>query len=123
LCENVSGCSFGVRQHVGVPQADDVPALGAKVFGAAFVPAGGFEVLAAVEFDCELRAAAGKIDDEGGFDMLAREGRTVARDQVPDGEFGGGRVVAQFAGSAGQFAVDSALHKESVLALFWRSTF
>jgi hypothetical protein len=35
-------------------------------------------MLAAVEFDCELRAPTGEVDDERCFDALASEGWPVA---------------------------------------------
>jgi hypothetical protein len=91
-----------------------MPSIRAKIRGTSRIGFRGFDVLASVEFDGEFRLPADQIDDEGRFDELSGECRAITRDPLPNGEFRGRGIVAQFACASGQARIDTAQHAASV---------
>lgn len=71
-------------------------------------------MLASVELDTESRATARQVDNERWYDQLPRKRRTIAGDAVPNGQFGGRGIVAQFSRTAGELGIDAMAHGASV---------
>jgi len=114
LRQNELDDSFRVREHIRIPEPDHTPALGLQISRSPRVTFRIFNVLTAVKLHRQLCSPARKVDDEGRFDVLAREGWTITRDQMPDRKFGLGGIVAQLSGAGGQRRIDSAVHGASV---------
>ena len=78
LREQKFGCALGVGNDLRIPEADDAPAHAFQIGGPFRVIGFLVEMLATVQFDCQLRLAASKIDDIGPNDKLPGERRSIA---------------------------------------------
>jgi len=98
---------FRVFPNVTVPEPNYGPTL-------TFQPAGpdciflGLYMLAAIHVDGKLRLTAGKIGDEVPDNELPRKGRSILRQQPPQGSFLTGRARSERTGAAGHFRIDTA---------------
>jgi hypothetical protein len=82
--QDVLGSAVGVRENLGIPQADDAPSLRTEIVRPPCVGICGRDMLAAIDFDRQPRLSAHQIDEERCFYELAREGGSMARDAMPD---------------------------------------
>jgi len=99
--------AFGILVHFVVPEADHGPSILREELRALLV-IGGVYMLAAIDFDDQLRLTAGEI---GGLRIdreLACEFGAIARQQMPNDSFLRRRIGAQGPSSVGQALRDAA---------------
>ena len=94
--------AFRIGEHIGVPEPNDAPAPRAEKDGTALISLSRFDMLAAVKLDRQPRLAAGKVDDEGRFGQLPREGWAIAGNPLPYDKLGWRGIVAQLPCPGGQ---------------------
>ena len=79
---------LGVPQYLTVPEADHLPSKRFEESRPLPVVILILQMLAAIHFDRQLSAPAGKIDDVGADDMLPGEPRAIAAEDPPQNALG-----------------------------------
>lgn len=102
LIEDRSRDPVAVLKHVIVPEPDHLPSQLGKAAGSLLILYR-IDVLASIEFDCELRAAAGKVNYVVADDVLAREARAIRAENPPQGSLCVSPVAAKPARIGSQF--------------------
>ena len=114
LRQNKLGGPVGIGDNVRIPQSDDAPTLSLEICRPLRIGARGVDMLTAVELYSEPSLTTREIDDEGSDDKLSRKCGAVVGKTMPHSQFGRRWVVAQLAGTPGQFRIDATSHATSV---------